>query len=49
MESAAFSLAVVTSAIERVGGLSSSVMVKIAESSEKDALVALERVMVAVS
>ena len=46
---AAFSLAVVTSAIEMVGGLSSSLMVRIAVSSENVALAALERVMVAVS
>ena len=46
---AAFSLAVVTSAIERVGVASSSVIVRIAVSSENVALAALERVIVAVS
>ena len=46
---AAFSLAVLTSAIERVGVASSSAIVRIAVSSEKDALAALERVIVAVS
>ena len=45
----AVSLDVVTSAIESVGALSSSAMVKVAVSSEKVELVALERVMVAVS
>ena len=38
-----------TSAIERVGGSSSSVIVKIAESSKKEELVALERVIFTVS
>ena len=46
---AAFSLAVVTSAIEIVGVASSSVMVRIAVSSENVALAAFERVIVAVS
>ena len=45
----AFSLEVVTSAIDSVGALSSSAMVSVAVSSEKVELVALERVMVAVS
>ena len=45
----AVSLDVVTSAIESVGALSSSAMVKVAVSSEKVELVALERVKVAVS
>ena len=40
---------VVTSATESVGALSSSVIVSVAVSSEKEELVALERVMVAVS
>ena len=40
---------VVTSAIESVGALSSSVIVSVAVSSEKEALIALERVIVAVS
>ena len=38
-----------TSAIEIVGGSSSSVIVKIAESSKKEELVALERVIFTVS
>ena len=46
---AAVSLEVVTSATESVGALSSSAIVKVAVSSEKVELVALERVMVAVS
>ena len=46
---AAFSLAVVTSAIEMVGGLSSSVIVNVAELSENVAFAAFDRVMVAVS
>ena len=45
----AVSLDVVTSAIDSVGALSSSAMVRVAVSSEKVELVALERVMVAVS
>ena len=45
----AVSLEVVTSATESVGALSSSAMVKVAVSSEKVELVALERVIVAVS
>ena len=45
----AFSLEVVTSAMDSVGALSSSAMVSVAVSSEKVELVALERVMVAVS
>ena len=45
----AVSLEVVTSAIDSVGALSSSAMVSVAVSSEKVELVALERVMVAVS
>ena len=40
---------VVTSATESVGALSSSAMVRVAVSSEKVELVALERVKVAVS
>ena len=40
---------VVTSAMDSVGALSSSAMVKVAVSSEKVELVALERVKVAVS
>ena len=47
--SVADSSTVVTSEIDRVGPKSSSVMVKIAESSEILALVELERVIVAVS
>ena len=46
---AAFSLAVLTSAIERVGVASSSAIVRIAVSSENVAFAALERVIVAVS
>ena len=45
----AVSLEVVTSAIDSVGALSSSAMVRVAVSSEKVELVALVRVMVAVS
>ena len=45
----AVSLEVVTSAMDSVGALSSSAMVKVAVSSEKVELVALERVKVAVS
>ena len=40
---------VVTSSMESVGALSSSAMVRVAVSSEKEELVGLERVMVAVS
>ena len=45
----AISLEVVTSAMESVGALSSSAIVRVAVSSEKVELVALESVMVAVS
>ena len=40
---------VVTSSMESVGAISSSAMVSVAVSSEKEELVGLERVMVAVS
>ena len=46
---AAFSFAVVTSAIARVGVASSSAIVSVAELSEKVAFAAFERVIVAVS